>query len=248
MTWSAEQGPDQGYGSTKRCFARNEYETEDSWMVFGLLNTLPTLWIIAILAATEPFDAAATAPGRAVQCVGGVLIKLMAALLLPAWIGITCWIGGEWIGSSLLVGLMIEPALAVAGVQACMWIVAIVNYSCCKNALWVGAKARKQPAPRVDGMGDLCAWVFCIGILSLVPAWIVAWFVEGVKNMNGYGIGFWVMFGIKALNALWLLCRDLCGKPPSPPLNLSRSALVSFLMGVLLLHVPFFFVTDDEHC
>jgi hypothetical protein len=248
MTWSAEEGPDQGYGSTKRCFARDEYETEDSWMVFGLLNTLPTLWMIAILAATEPFDAAATAPGRAVQCVGGVLIKLMAALLLPAWIGITCWIGGEWIGSSLLVGLVIEPALAVAGVQACMWIVAIVNYSCCKNALWVGAKARKQPAPQVDGMGDLCAWVYCIGILSLVPALIVAWFVEGLKNM-GYGIGFWyVVLGIKTLNALWLLCRDLCGKPPSPPLNLSRSALVSFLMGVLLLHVPFFFVTDDEHC
>ena len=143
--WSAS-----GTGSAM-CYAKADHDAQIAGstrgeVLFAVTNALPTVCALATLLVSglrEYQDAVlkkqqgsqaggvivTASPGAAdvCTCVASLLAKLTAGAALPIWIGVMCWFGSEWIGSSLIAGLIVEPALALACIGVLMALVSAIG-------------------------------------------------------------------------------------------------------------------------
>jgi hypothetical protein len=160
------------------------YSTE---VFFFLASALPTACALATLAAItfrrEQDEQAKQAPVRqgavsdartgVCACVCGLVAKLAALLSLPLWFGLMAWFGGGlggWLGSSLLAGLVVVPAMVV-GVVAVFSIVTAI--ACAPYLLYSGRLT-------ADAIQANCCVLLALGLLAavvyLVPCWFAFFF------------------------------------------------------------------------
>ncbi len=176
-----------------------------SEVFFGVASLLPLASVLSALAAftfrTEQDRVAKAlalqgkvgeAPMSVSSCVSGLLAKVTAVLAPVTWLGLLFMFGGQWAGSSVLVGLLVEPLILVGCAAILALLCGAVRTVCLLCGKYFPSPMSTRAVARYYGnmhdvstAGGLCMF-FLNSLIYGVIYFYLSWFaVEGPLSDSG---------------------------------------------------------------